>query len=141
MWMETLEYLGIAFVAAWVLILLSKVVLPVFIRKSPQYYAAREKAEEKAMLEAAGIGNAEHVITKPIIGEHYDKPEKPETEPEKKPQQETNPKKPATKKPRKPSMNMLKAELIEMAAERGVELPEKVTKAQIIELIKEKEAE
>lgn len=43
-------------------------------------------------------------------------------------------KKPQNRK-RKPSMNMNKAELLQAAAERGIEVPEKATKREILELI------
>lgn len=43
-------------------------------------------------------------------------------------------KKPQNRK-RKPSMNMNKAELLEAAAERGIEVPEEATKREILELI------
>lgn len=48
--LETLIYLLIAFVGAWVLIVLAKIVLQALIRRPERYYEDVEAAEEAAML-------------------------------------------------------------------------------------------
>lgn len=48
---ETLMYLLIAFVGAWLLIILAKIILQHLLRRPEGYYENVEAAEEKAMLE------------------------------------------------------------------------------------------
>ncbi len=55
MLMETLEYLGIAFVCSVLLIIMSKIILQALIRRPADYYNARELKEEELMLNAGGI--------------------------------------------------------------------------------------
>ena len=55
MLMETLEYMGIAFVCSVLLIIMSKIILQALIRRPADYYNARELKEEELMLNAGGI--------------------------------------------------------------------------------------
>lgn len=55
--LETLIYLLIAFVGAWVLIVLAKIVLQALIRRPENYYEDVEAAEESAMLANVKVAN------------------------------------------------------------------------------------
>ena len=66
MLLETLEYLGIAFVCSVLLIIMSKIILQALIRRPADYYNARELREEELMLNAGGIS---------ITSEHETNPE------------------------------------------------------------------
>ena len=62
--METLEYLGIAFVCSVLLIIMSKIILQSLIRRPADYYDAEELRQEELMLNAGGISLAsEHETT------------------------------------------------------------------------------
>ncbi len=64
MMMETLEYLGIAFVCSVLLIIMSKIILQSLIRRPADYYDAEELRQEELMLNAGGISLAsEHETT------------------------------------------------------------------------------
>ncbi len=64
--METLEYLGIAFICSVILIILSKIILQALIRRPADYYDAAEMLQEEIMLNEAGIS---------ITSEHETSPE------------------------------------------------------------------
>ena len=49
--MEILYYLILSFVGALFLILMSKVILSAFIRKNPDFYEKKERAEEEGLTE------------------------------------------------------------------------------------------
>jgi hypothetical protein len=66
MLLETLEYLGIAFISSVLLIIMSKIILQALIRRPADYYNARELREEELMLNAGGIS---------ITNEHETNPE------------------------------------------------------------------
>ena len=66
MLMETLEYLGIAFICSVILIILSKIILQALIRRPADYYDAAEMLQEEIMLNEAGIS---------ITSEHETSPE------------------------------------------------------------------
>lgn len=66
MLLETLEYLGIAFISSVLLIIMSKVILQALIRRPADYYNACELREEELMLNAGGIS---------ITNEHETNPE------------------------------------------------------------------
>ena len=55
MLIETLEYLGIAFICSVILIILSKIILQSLIRRPADYYDAQELLQEEMMLNDAGI--------------------------------------------------------------------------------------
>lgn len=55
MLLETLEYLGIAFICSVLLIIMSKIILQALIRKPADYYNAQELREEELMLNAGGM--------------------------------------------------------------------------------------
>ena len=64
MLMETLEYLGIAFICSVLLIILSKIILQSLIRRPADYYDAKELLQEELMLNAGGISiTSEHETT------------------------------------------------------------------------------
>lgn len=109
---ETLIYMGIAFAGAFVLIMLSKFIMPLFMKRPADYYCAGEEESEL-------------FFTDPVL-----EAEKAEAAAAAERERIAN--------LQKPTMRMKKAELIELAGEYRVELPSKITKAQIIELIEEK---
>ena len=55
MLLETLEYLGIAFICSVLLIIMSKIILQALIRRPADYYNAQELREEELMLNAGGM--------------------------------------------------------------------------------------
>ena len=65
MLLETLEYLGIAFISSVLLIIMSKVILQALIRRPADYYNARELREEELMLNAGGISITKEHETNP----------------------------------------------------------------------------
>ena len=65
MLLETLEYLGIAFVCSVLLIIMSKIILQALIRRPADYYNARELREEELMLNAGGISITKEHETNP----------------------------------------------------------------------------
>ena len=62
---ETFEYLGIAFVASVILIVLSKIILQALIRRPADYYVKEELRQEEMMLNSAGISIKEELETTP----------------------------------------------------------------------------
>ena len=66
MLLETLEYLGIAFICSVLLIIMSKIILQALIRRPADYYNAEELRQEELMLNAGGIS---------ITNEHDTNPE------------------------------------------------------------------
>ena len=65
MLLETLEYLGIAFICSVILIIMSKIILQALIRRPADYYNARELREEELMLNAGGISITKEHETNP----------------------------------------------------------------------------
>ena len=65
MLLETLEYLGIAFICSVILIIMSKIILQALIRRPADYYNARELMEEELMLNAGGISITKEHETNP----------------------------------------------------------------------------
>ena len=65
MLLETLEYLGIAFICSVLLIIMSKIILQALIRRPADYYNARELREEELMLNAGGISITKEHETNP----------------------------------------------------------------------------
>ena len=65
MFIETLEYLGIAFVSSAALIVLSKIILQFLIRRPADYYSAAENYQEELMLNSAGFSINEEIETNP----------------------------------------------------------------------------
>ncbi|MBR0399826.1 MAG: hypothetical protein IJH95_03295 [Mogibacterium sp.] len=161
---ETLEYLLIAFISSAVLIVLSKIILQRLIRRPADYYLADELRQEELMLNSAGFSITEEIETNPegeITEEHIDVTPQISVEealdmnliekeriPERFLEQEdaghssdagsasdkaAEPEKKGGS--RKPSMRMRKDELLAIAAQRGIELPEKATKKDILELL------
>lgn len=65
MLLETLEYLGIAFICSVILIIMSKIILQALIRRPADYYNARELMEEELMLNAGGISITHEHETNP----------------------------------------------------------------------------
>lgn len=108
---ETLIYMGIAFAGAFVLILLSKFIMPLFMKRPADYYCVGEEESER-------------FFTDPVLEAEKEREAAAERE--------------RIANLPKPTMRMKKAELIALAGEYRVELPGKITKAQIIELIEEK---
>ena len=147
---EFMRYLGIAFASSAILIVLSKIVMQMILRRPADYYLKEEYRQEEIMLNSAGISIKDEVETTPegeVTEEHIHvepqipKPEPEVTEaekPEQKPAAEEIPAGvPLTKsgRPRKPSMSMKKDELIAIAEWKGIDLPPKATKNVILELI------
>lgn len=70
---ETLEYLGIAFVSSALLIVMSKIILQHLIRRPADYYLAEEYMQEELMLNRAGFSITDEIETNPegeITDEH-----------------------------------------------------------------------
>ena len=65
MLLETLEYLGIAFICSVILIIMSKIILQALIRRPADYYNARELRDEELMLNAGGISITKEHETNP----------------------------------------------------------------------------
>lgn len=65
MFMETIEYLLIAFISSAVLIVLSKIILQALIRRPEGYYRDEEFRQEALMLEAGGLSPRQEHETDP----------------------------------------------------------------------------
>lgn len=154
---ETIEYFGIAFASAISLIVISKFLLPTIIRKPVDYYDADEMNEDRKLVDRmikAIDGNSvtfkdldikQEAEELPLTGEDMEQIRTMmesvyhEMEPDiYKELHKKIRKKRERKKSRKPSYKWKREELIEEANKMGIEIPEKATKSAILDLIKEK---
>lgn len=141
---EVLLYMGIAFAGSLGLIIMSKFIMPIFMKKPADYYYVKEEDEERFFVEP--IVKEDERIEEEKLALEREAAERAEAEraeaeriaaEEAAARAEEERLKELRAGLKKPSMRMKKDELIALAGEYEVVLPDKVTKAQIIELIEQ----